>query len=202
MDNELTVSAHANSSDFEQKAQSLHLHQEVESVGENATKKVQKNASLSIIEDGQELAKLDHHFQIPSKVLIMEHISEVEETHPFNDEHLKHKEVLINQKNKEVTTWKQKVVNAIHLDMIPTKIMYFFWGGLIGTFPVYLNPFFVSMGITESKTGVITGTSFAVTSLTGPLWGVLTDYTGHQKVILTIICGCSSLWVASLPIIG
>ena len=86
--------------------------------------------------------------------------------------------------------------------MIVTKITYFFWGGLIGTFYVYLYPFFVSIGIPESKAGIITGLSFAVMSVTGPIWGILTDYTGRQKVVVTVMGLCSATWIASVPFIG
>ena len=53
--------------------------------------------------------------------------------------------------------WRKRLGKFVQPDMIATKITYFFWGGLIGTFYVYLYPFYVALGISESKAGIITG---------------------------------------------
>ena len=39
----------------------------------------------------------------------------------------------------------------IDRDMLLTKLTYLLWGGLIATYSIYLNSFYVSIGIPKSK---------------------------------------------------
>ena len=49
---------------------------------------------------------------------------------------------------------------------------------------------------------VITGVSFAVMSVTGPIWGIVTDATGRQRIVVTVLCLCAAAWITSIPFIG
>jgi len=88
----------------------------------------------------------------------------------------------------------------INIYMLPVKLTYFLWGCTNGSYPIYLNPFLVSSGISRTKAGFITGTIFAVSSVAAPLWGMLSDYTGRRKLILALICITAAASMFTLPI--
>jgi len=91
---------------------------------------------------------------------------------------------------------------SIDAEMIPAKLTYLFWGGLIGTHLLYLNPFLESIGLPKDKSGIITGIGLALGSITGPFWGMLTDVTGSPKMIMILICIGSAVSVLSVPFIA
>ena len=53
----------------------------------------------------------------------------------------------------------------INMYMIPVKLTYFMWGCSNGSYPIYLNPFLTSSGISKTEAGFITGLIFAVSSI-------------------------------------
>lgn len=76
----------------------------------------------------------------------------------------------------------------IDLHMIPAKLAYFCIGGIFGANLPFLNIFLRSIGLTTSQAGIITGVSYGVAALTGPLWGTLADWTGCRRAIYMILC--------------
>lgn len=104
---------------------------------------------------------------------------------------------LVNNKQN----WKNIMKTSFRLDpfMIPTKFTYFLWGGLIGTWQLFINAFFLSVGLSGSQAGLITGLTFLSSSLAGPLWGMLIDYTGRRRAILAVISVVSSVFIGTLP---
>jgi len=88
----------------------------------------------------------------------------------------------------------------VNIYMIPVKLTYFLWGCTNGSYPIYLNPFLTSSGISKTKAGFITGIIFAVSSVAAPLWGMLSDYTGRRKLILVLICVTAAASMFTLPI--
>ena len=111
----------------------------------------------------------------------------IRETDDFNDDR--------REKSKNMKKW----ISCVNIHMLRTKITYLFWGGLVGTYQVYINPFFLSVGLSASQAGLITGMTFLSSSIAGPLWGLLTDYTGRRKLILVLLCLGSASSILSLP---
>ena len=97
--------------------------------------------------------------------------------------------------------WKNMIkwISCVNIHMLRTKVTFLFWGGLVGTYQVYINPFFLSVGLSASQAGLITGMTFLSSSIAGPLWGMLTDYTGRRKLILVLLCLGSASSILSLP---
>ena len=83
--------------------------------------------------------------------------------------------------------------------MIPAKFSYFLNDGYYASFNPFLNIFFISLGLTATQAGLITGISFAVSALAGPLWGILADSTGYRKLIYIILCFGTASTVFSMP---
>ena len=61
--------------------------------------------------------------------------------------------------------------------MIPCKILFLLYGGITGSIAPYINIFFVSVGLSASQAGVLTGIPFISATIASPLWGLLADYT-------------------------
>ena len=114
-------------------------------------------------------------------------------------------EIMFQKNMEEVKTeatgkWRNRLY--INKSMIPVKITYLIWGGINGTYSIYLNPFFISVGISETRTGFLTGIMFAVSSIASPAWGMLSDYTGRQKLILCLLCFVAAGSIGSIPLIA
>ena len=87
----------------------------------------------------------------------------------------------------------------INVEMVPAKITYFLMDGYYGSINPFMNIFYVSLGLTASQAGMITGTSFFVAFIAGPLWGCLADATGHRKIIYLVLCVGTGSAVFSIP---
>ena len=72
--------------------------------------------------------------------------------------------------------------------MIPSKLFYILSNGLIACHTPFLNIFFISVGLTASQAGFISGIRFVSSALAGPVWGILADYTGRRKIIVVALC--------------
>ena len=83
--------------------------------------------------------------------------------------------------------------------MIPTKLTYFFCDGYFGSVNPFLNLFYISLGLTATQAGLISGISYAVSSISGPLWGSIADGTGHRKLIFIIMCVGTASTVFPMP---
>ena len=103
-------------------------------------------------------------------------------------------------RNLDVEKQSKGKRNLVNVYMIPVKLTYFLWGCTNGSYPIYLNPFLTSSGISKTKAGFITGIIFAVSSVAAPLWGMLSDYTGRRKLILALICVTAAASMVTLPI--
>ena len=77
---------------------------------------------------------------------------------------------------------------AIDVRMIPIKINYLLYGGMLGSHIPFLNLFFLSVGLSATQAGLIIGIRFAPSSIVGPMWGMLADYSGRRKLILILLC--------------
>lgn len=99
---------------------------------------------------------------------------------------------------RQYSIW-ERLVPKINTEMLPTKITYLLWGGLIGSYHIYLIPFFISIGLSVSQAGIITGMISISYSFAGPFWGMVVDYTGRRKTILIILVLVSTATVFSLP---
>lgn len=104
-------------------------------------------------------------------------------------------------KNEEMDDKKGAKYSMFRIDthMIPCKITYLFWGGVIGTNSPFLNPFFVSLGLTTSQAGFITGFRSVASLLANPFWGFLADYSGRRRLVTFCLCFGSLVAVFPIP---
>ena len=83
--------------------------------------------------------------------------------------------------------------------MFPSKICFLLQDGIFGMFWAYLVVFFTSAGLDIKEAGFISGIRFLTATLTTPLWGFVSDYTGCRKLIFVILCLGTALTVFPLP---
>ena len=57
-------------------------------------------------------------------------------------------------------------------------------------------------GMSETRTGILTGMTFAVSTVAAPLWGMMSDITGRQKLILSVLCVVAASSLASVPLVS
>ena len=88
---------------------------------------------------------------------------------------------------------------AIDKRMIPTKVACLLAYGILGSYLPYFNIFFISVGLSKSNAGIITGLTFLPPILAGPLWGYLGDVTGRRRSILVLLCLGSGVLMFSTP---
>ena len=108
--------------------------------------------------------------------------------------------VILNDESNQ--QGEKRTKSFINRSMIPLKLSYFFYGCSLGTYGIYFNPFFISLGISKSNAGFITGIAFAIATIAGPLWGILSDYTGRRTLIILIMCFAAAGSIASLPLVA
>ena len=101
--------------------------------------------------------------------------------------------------SSSVTHEENRPKSYINWDMIPAKLTFIFSEGYLGSVNPFFNIFYVSLGLTPSQAGLITGISYAVSSLAGPLWTALVDYTGQRKIIFIILCLGTASSIFSIP---
>ena len=83
--------------------------------------------------------------------------------------------------------------------MIPSKVAYTLYGGILGLHMPFLNIFFMAVGLTASQAGFISGIRFASAAVAGPMWGMLADYTGRRKIIMAAISLGSAFPIFAMP---
>ena len=83
--------------------------------------------------------------------------------------------------NNEVT---KRSFCQIEIRVLPAKLSFFLLKASACTLPI-LNVFLISIGLSESQVGVITGISGAMKFFAGPFWGGLADYTSRHKLVFT-----------------
>merc|ERR1712136_498618 len=72
--------------------------------------------------------------------------------------------------------------------MLPCKIACYLLFSGIGCITRFSNIFFVSIGLTATEAGFISGCCFAISAFAGPCWGFLADKTGYRRLIFLTLC--------------
>ena len=88
---------------------------------------------------------------------------------------------------------------SINIRMLPTKLAFILHGGILGLHIPFLNKFLTSVGLSTSQVGFISGIRYIASSISGPLWGILADYTGRRKLIMVFICIGSAFPIFTMP---
>lgn len=88
---------------------------------------------------------------------------------------------------------------ACSTTLIPSKLSFFARSGMLGTFVYFINIFLRDVGLTVEETGLISGITSMVSTLTAPFWGFLIDYSGRRKLIFTILAIGMSIAVVASP---
>lgn len=101
-------------------------------------------------------------------------------------------------REKEVQQQKVKFL-SINTCMIPAKLVYILSNGAIGSYVPYLNLFLISIGLTTSQAGIISGVRFLSAPFSTAFFGTLIDYTGRRKTIFLILCLGASLPIFGMP---
>lgn len=117
----------------------------------------------------------------------------------------KEAEMVVNNNDVKIKKSKKKYLKdlfTIKTEMIPVKLMFLFWGGLVAVFQPYLNSFFVCAGLSALKAGTATAFLFIPSLIVGPLWGVLADCSGRRCLIMLILCFGSAFSIGSLPFLS
>ena len=86
----------------------------------------------------------------------------------------------------------------IEIRLLPAKLAFFLLYGTSCTLP-FLSVFLISIGLSPSQVGLITGISGAMKFFSGPLWGGLADYTNCHKLVLTTLSLLSFALMVPLP---
>ena len=102
---------------------------------------------------------------------------------------------------KSTPSIQQDKKKCVRIDsrMIPAKLTYFFNGGFLGSLKPFYNLFYISLGLSATQAGLISGISLAVSSVSGPLWGSLADRTGYRRLIFIIVCIGAATTVFPMP---
>lgn len=97
--------------------------------------------------------------------------------------------------------WTIRIRRFFTIDprMLPTKAAFLLFGSILGSLRPYVYTFFTSVGLTQTQSGLITGIQFGPATLSGPLWGMLADYTGRRKLIMILLCCGSAFPMFMMP---
>ena len=90
-------------------------------------------------------------------------------------------------------------IPKVDLEMITAKVTFFLTDGYFGATMPFMNVFYVSLGLSATQAGMISGVSLAVSSFFNPLWSTLADATGQRKLIFIIMCLGTASTVFSMP---
>lgn len=142
---------------------------------------------------------MNAHFHVLNKSIIAKHSLT---TFIFQDE--KEMKAVCSDKhpNNPKNPSQQQRRQLINYEMIPAKFTYFLTDGFYGSINPFMNIFYLSLGLTASQAGAITGISFVVAFIAVPLWGMLADATGYRKLIYLILCIGTGSTVFSMPFIA
>ena len=88
---------------------------------------------------------------------------------------------------------------VINKETISCKIACFLSSAYIGSLIPFLNVFFVSVGMTEFQSGILTALVYTPCIVTGPMFGYLADYTNRRRLIFIGMCIAAAATVCSLP---
>ena len=90
-----------------------------------------------------------------------------------------------------------KVKNYIY--MLPSKLTYLFLWGLLYSYIPFLYVFFISVGLTASQAGLITGLRYLVSFIAGPVWAAIADYTSRHRLIYCLLCIGTIISIFPMP---
>ena len=88
---------------------------------------------------------------------------------------------------------------SVNTRMIPAKCVYILSLGAAGSYVPYLNIFLISIGLSTSQAGIISGLRFLCAPISTVLAGSLINYTGHKNRIFLVMCLGASLPIFSMP---
>ena len=91
---------------------------------------------------------------------------------------------------------------SIDIRMIPTKIAFFLFSASVGAFIFFRNIFLISVGLTASEAGFISGMCYVASGLMGPIVGILADHTDYRKLIFIILYFGAGLLTFSTPLVA
>ena len=86
----------------------------------------------------------------------------------------------------------------IEIRLLPAKLAFFLLYGT-GCIAPFLSVFLISIGLSASPVGLITGVSGAMKFFAGPICGGLADYTNCHKLVLTTLSLLSFALMVPLP---
>ena len=88
---------------------------------------------------------------------------------------------------------------STNIRMLPAKFACTLFGGILGLHIPFLNIFLTSVGLSTGQAGFISGIRYVASSISGPLWGMLADYTGRRKLIMVFLCLGSAFPIFTMP---
>lgn len=91
---------------------------------------------------------------------------------------------------------------TINWRMIPAKVSFLLYGGILGSHIPFLTVFFTSVGLSTSQAGFINGIRYVPATIAGPLWGLLADYTQRRKMIHVLLCVGSAIPIFMMPFVS
>lgn len=89
----------------------------------------------------------------------------------------------------------------INRSMIASKIIFFLAYVLVGSYIPFLNAFMISIGLTATQAGFITGMR-NLFYFAGVLWSVIADYTGYRKLIFNLELAFAALLFSPIPLVA
>ena len=102
-------------------------------------------------------------------------------------------------RSKSIADEGSKSCARVNIKLIPSKVGCFLSSAYIGSFVAFLNVFFISVGMSEVRAGLLTAMIYTPCIVTGPLWGYLADYTKRRTLILTGLCIIAAVTMFALP---
>ena len=90
---------------------------------------------------------------------------------------------------------------SVNRYMISTKIAYLVnWARYAIT--DYMLLYYISTGLSPTEAGLVNGLQYLGGLIANPLWGLLADYTGSHRLIVTFLCVMSIIAVCIQPFIS
>lgn len=105
----------------------------------------------------------------------------------------------MNDKSDVQNGFSASSLCSIDRRMVPSKISYFMFYAAQAQYGWYINIFLTSIGLSTTEAGFITGLCFMSSTIAGPIWGALNDYTGRRKLIFIVVCLCTTFSFFCLP---
>ena len=88
---------------------------------------------------------------------------------------------------------------TFNMELLPAKLGCFLSRGSMGALIPVLNVFFVSVGMSEIRAGILTAMMNTTCIVAGPLWGYLADYTKRRTLIFLVLSFGATGCIFMLP---